>query len=288
MIELSIPEIGESAENVKDRIITILSDEYPLTIMQLFNKIKKNYNLSITYQAVRKAVDSLIRKKILIKDNKLYKIDKEWILETKSFFDSLLLRYEQGKRSIKIIPDFLKENYAVYTFDNLLALDVFWGDVMLNWINNLKDKEPKEYIACGHYAWWMLINLGRETKIFNDFKENKINSFFLLLKDNNLNQWAVNIYRELDLNSQIFVDESEDEMMGLNIMGDNIIQVYYDKKILNKLQNFFANYKNINDANIESITKLANEKCNLKFVFYRDKNLAKSLRELHKKKFRKE
>jgi len=223
MIELSIPEIGERAENVKDRIIMILSDEYPLTIMQLFRKIKRNYNLSITYQAVRKAIDTLIRKKIIIKKDKTYRINKEWILETKTFFDSLLLRYEQGKRSINVSPEFQKEDYAIYHFDNLLDLDIFWGEVMLNWLNNIKDKEPKEYIACGHYAWWMLINLGRETKIFHSFNEAGIKSYFMFWNDNQMNKWAVNIYKKLGLNSKILSKTNEDELRGINIMGNNII-----------------------------------------------------------------
>ena len=283
MIEISLPQIGESAESVKDRVITILSEEYPLTTMQLYLKIKRNYNLSVTYQAVRKAIESLMDKKILKREEKSYKINKQWIFETKSFFDSLLLKYEEGRKFLKISPEFNKDNYSIYTFNTLLDLDNFWGDIMLYWVDHIKSEEPREFIAVGHYSWWMLINFGRETKIFEYYNKKKIKSSFILWKNNCLNKWAIKIYKNLKLKCSISENKQEDEHSSINVMGDTIIQVQYDKKIIEKLRRFFEQNKSIQEAKIEEITKLAHAPCEIKFILYKNKSLAKTLRESYKK-----
>jgi len=283
MIEISLPQIGESAESVKDRVITILSEEYPLTTMQLYLKIKRNYNLSVTYQAVRKAIESLMDKKILEREEKSYKINKQWIFETKSFFDSLLLKYEEGRKFLKISPEFNKDNYSIYTFNTLLDLDNFWGDIMLYWADHIKSEEPREFIAVGHYSWWMLINFGRETKIFEYYNKKKIKSSFILWKNNCLNKWAIKIYKNLKLKCSISENKQEDEHSSINVMGDTIIQVQYDKKIIEKLRRFFEQNKSIQEAKIEEITKLAHAPCEIKFILYKNKSLAKTLRESYKK-----
>ena len=77
MLELSIPQLGEESKNVKDLVFTILSHEQPLSIIQLTNKIKKQYRVNITYQAVRKAVDMLVEKEALTKKGKVYSINKK-------------------------------------------------------------------------------------------------------------------------------------------------------------------------------------------------------------------
>ena len=74
MIELSIPQKGEETRNVKDLVFTILTEEKNLSLIELTNRIQRNYNISVTYQAVRKAVDKLNQQGVLEKIGKKYKI----------------------------------------------------------------------------------------------------------------------------------------------------------------------------------------------------------------------
>ena len=59
-----------------------------------------------------------------------------------------------------------KENYAVYTLHNLLDLDNFWDEIILYLADHTKDKS---YLSATNYAWWMILNLGRETKLFDNY-----------------------------------------------------------------------------------------------------------------------
>jgi hypothetical protein len=276
MIEISIPELNEDTKKVKDIVITILAEEHPLTLIQIAKKIKKKHNLLVSYQGVRKALDHLVSKKILDKTNKQYQLNKSWVLKSKRFFDNILTNFETGKQAFQFSPKKALKDYAVYSFSNLLDLDVFWGEVMLYWAEHNKT-EKKVFIGLGHYAWWFLINLGRETKIFELFQKNKVKSKFICLKDVPLNHWAINLYKEAGVSTQIIEAKHVDENSGLNIMGDTIIQVSYDKKLLEKVQEFYNKTKSVHQASPKEITKLAHMQGDIKFTIFKNKILARSL-----------
>jgi len=281
MLELSIPQLGEESKHVKDLVFTILSQEPSQSIMQLTNKIKRNYNLGITYQAVRKAVDALHSQNVLKKTNKTYSINKEWVLKLKSFFDKLLTTYET-KTPIKLFHnEFAKEDYAVYTFNNLLDLDNFWGDIMAYWADHEKGK--KEFVAYSHYSWWFLINLGSETKLFNYYNKKKIKSYILFLKDVPLNHWGASLYESIGVKMKVVTDKKIDDDTGLNILGSTVIQVKYPKNILNSLKHIYHKYKTAQDVPPSEITKLAHETGDIKFIMFKNPSIAKNLRETYKK-----
>ncbi len=281
MIELSIPQLNEESKNVKDLVVTLLSREQPLSIIELVNKIRKEYVLSVTYQAVRKAVNGLERQKILEKEAKTYRINKQWVLQTKSFFDKLLTTYET-KVPLKLFNvEMAKEDYAIYTFTNLLDLDFFWGDVQSYWIDH--EKENKEFFSYCYYPWWLLINLGQETKIFDYFKTKRIKSTIILASNTPLSRWAAGIYKELEVGIKILSKKAEGPLVDLNILGDTVIQVRYPEKLAQKIKILFEKSKNLQDISLKEITKLAHEQAEIKFVLFKNPSIAKSLRETYNK-----
>ena len=274
MLELSIPQLDENSKNTKDIVFTILTRQHPLSLIQIHNKIKQQYNLGITYQAVRKSVDTLHTQGVLDKQGKEYSIKKEWILNLKSFFDKLLTKYETGKQLHTFRNELAKENYAVYTFNNLLDLDNFWGNIMNYWANH--EKNNKNYLSIVHYHWWMIINLGKETALFENFKKKNIKSTFITLKKAPLNNWAKKIYQNYGMHTKS--KTSKNKYVDINVLGDTIIQVEYPKKIANKIEDFFKKYKNLQEVSPRTITQLAHKPCEIKFIMFKSSEIAQNLR----------
>ncbi len=279
MLKLTIPQLTEETRETKDLIFTILTKESNLTYMQIYNRIKKSYNISITYQAVRKAVDSLNKEDLLKKQDRKYSISKDWLINLKLFIDKTLTKYETGKEIHEFTEELAKEDYAVYTFNNLLDLDNFWGDIMIYWADH--EKENKEFLGYGHYGWWFLINLGRETKIFEYYKKIGIKSSYLFFKNLPLNRWGANLYKEIGVKVKT-IDKNDDENIGINILGDTVIQVKYPEKIIKNVRTFFKKYKSIQEMSPKEITSIAHEECEIKFIMFKNKEIAKSLMEKYK------
>lgn len=82
MTNISLLDMGKiKKRSVRETIISILSREFPLSIKKIYNKVKKEYNLNVTYQAVFKIIKEMIEDNILEKFDKEYKLNISWIKE---------------------------------------------------------------------------------------------------------------------------------------------------------------------------------------------------------------
>ena len=285
MIELSIPQPGEETRNAKDMVFSILTVEQPLSIIELVNRIKKNYNAGITYQAVRKAIDRMHAQAVLHKQKKKYSISKEWVFQLKSFFDQLLTTYDSGKEIHAFTSDLAKENYAVYTLPTLYDLDNFWGDILKYLVDHLKPEEKRIAINYGHYTWWMMANLGRETRLYEYHKKKKVDTYFIFFRDLPLNKQSTKIYESLGHKVRVIEDKKIDEAVAVNILGDTVLQVKYPKEIVGKIRRFFEKYKNTEEMSMKELTEIVHVPCEIKFIMFRNPTIAQNLRETYLKKY---
>lgn len=288
MIELSIPQPGETSRQAKDLIFTILSKENSQSLIQLYNNIKKNYNVSITYQAVRKAVELLVEQEVLIKHEKKYSLSKEWVLQLKGFFDELLVSFDSTKSVHKFSSDLVKDNYASYTLHSLFDLDVFWGDVLKHVVDTIGKDGSRISVNYGHYTWWMLINLGRETKLYEYFKKQRIKTYFVWLRDLSLNHFTADLYTKIGHTSLVVEDNSVDSAVSFNTVGDTVIEIRYPKKLIIKLKKYFEKFSSLQTADMKLITDIAHEPHDIQFIVYKNKELAQSINEKYIKYFEKD
>ncbi|MFH1849722.1 MAG: hypothetical protein ABH879_06050 [archaeon] len=285
MIELSIPQLGENSKNTKDLVFTVLSQDQPLSLIELYNRIRCQYSVGVTYQAVRKAVDNLAGQAVLLKEGKKYRISKGWVLQLKSFFDNLLVNYEKGKNIHAFTKQATSENYSVYTLSSLFDLDNFWADILYYVLRNIKDDEERVSVNYGHYAWWMLVNLGQETRLYREYRRQKVDVSFILFRDLPLNKYAAEIYRTLGHKATIAEDPSVDELLAINTIGDTIIQVKYPASIVRTVRAFFEKHTT-ETLNSQELAKIVHTPCEIKFILFRNRVMVQSLNERFLKHFR--
>jgi pyrimidine operon attenuation protein/uracil phosphoribosyltransferase len=79
-MKISLVEMGKTKKrNVREAIISILSREYPLNVKKIFSRVKKEYALDVTYQAVFNMMKEMIDDGILEKSERDYKLNIGWI-----------------------------------------------------------------------------------------------------------------------------------------------------------------------------------------------------------------
>jgi len=94
-------------KSTKDTIIEILSSEWPLSLNKIYNRTKKKYGISVTYQATHKAVNELVAGGALKKENREYQLSVDWINKIERFGKKLREDYlkkdfsEAGKESVE-------------------------------------------------------------------------------------------------------------------------------------------------------------------------------------------
>lgn len=140
-MKISIVQMGKTRKrNVREAIISILSKEFPLNIKKIYNRVRKEYSLNVTYQAVFNMVKEMLEDGILEKSEREYRLNMNWIKNLKIELDMIMKKY----------------NYA--------------GDEMLNRIQDNINKfvlkvgpKVKEYLG-GRKSLVLGINMGTGTR----------------------------------------------------------------------------------------------------------------------------
>ncbi|MEK6825329.1 MAG: hypothetical protein AABY00_00930 [Nanoarchaeota archaeon] len=280
MIEIHIPQAGEETKTGKDIVFSILSQQQPLSAIGIVRIARREYHVGLTYQAIKKAIDTLVQQKVLEKEEYTYRINKHWLMNVKRTVDSLLTSYDSGKQIKSFTTDFSKDQYAVYTLANLFDLDNFWDDILIHLTQHFQPKEHRSFVAQVHYTWWLLINLGKETRLFEGFKKDKIPSYNSVLYNTPLNKWTERFYKNMGVHFKLGKEKpKEEEIVDVNVVGDNVIQVHYPKEIVKQLAEFYQKYKTPEEMSLRELTTIVHTPCEIKFTVFKNSEIAQSLRE---------
>jgi hypothetical protein len=122
-------------------IIEILSNEWPLTAKQIYNRLKRNYGLSVSYQAIHKHLKQMEKEKILIKNERNLSLNPNWVESKKTFFERL--RKSLGKENYE-------EGRSVF-FCCETFIDV--AKFVLTEFINLPNPENKPFVSLVYHAW---------------------------------------------------------------------------------------------------------------------------------------
>jgi len=85
---------------VKDVIVNVLKSQWPLSLKEIYFAVVKQYCLSVSHQAVFKALKNLVENKVLVKQERKYCLSIEWIRGVKQFGISLEEAYTQPEEGL--------------------------------------------------------------------------------------------------------------------------------------------------------------------------------------------
>ncbi len=68
---------------VKDAVVGVLSQDWPLSLKQIYFTILRRYSMTVSQQAVYKALKQLVENKVLVKKERKYALSIDWIRSLK-------------------------------------------------------------------------------------------------------------------------------------------------------------------------------------------------------------
>ena len=259
---MALPSLSNSP--TKEKIIELLSNRWPLTAKKIYRSLLKEYNLSITYQAIHKSLQELIQNSILEKTKEGYQISKEWIKNLGNFSKKIEeeLSSEKQKKEIKTMQKFIFENHSEFV--------KFTIDFMEETIK--KEKKLKITFLYRHVPYPNVISREDIQRLKSIMPKTKWT--ILSRYSTPLDLWHAKLWKNFGVFAKTGADISEDRVI---IINNHIIHAYVPNKSIKKWDDSYA----INKASEFDITETMEAISNSKFktiaTLFEDKELARFL-----------
>jgi predicted transcriptional regulator len=238
-----IPFTGGN-QRVRDHILVILSEDFPLTPKALFTRVSKQ-GKEVSYQAVHKTIKQMVEKKILLKTDKGYRIAPEWVQHAKEYIQ-LLEKTFQHTPSVKKVLDQLPKPITLH-FTRYSELCVFVAQLLVEYREMKKMRMP-HYVILWH-IWWPLKFDFSMWELFNKMDDQNPDNRVVVSNDTRYDKLLGKYYRLSNSADRLIVGLPLSERVEEDIMvrGDLVIQVRYSDETRKELHRIFTRIRSLID-----------------------------------------
>lgn len=251
---------------VKEAIIDILSIDWPLSLKEIYSRLKSKYGVSVTYQAAHKHLHNLVEEKIVSDAQNKYSLDLNWIKSSNDKFAHLEKSYTKQK--------FTQQLPRKIIFNSYYEMYSFVEDALFNKLIPTLGK-PVCFID---RHWWNTTILTKEqVRKLEEITKN--NEYYCMAKCNGpLDNIFMNFWKSYGMH--VKTEEDLQVEHGTIIIGDIFIQILYPKdfqKVMDELANSAATLAEINLKKMQ--TELVYRKTEIIFLITEDKEIAERIRQ---------
>jgi len=264
-----LPEFGK--KSTKELIIDVLQFDQPLTLTKIMNVMKKKFGVSVTFQGVRKATNQLVENGVLEKTGKEYMISKEWVWKLRDFAEQLqesLFAEKNKVREVQTVSDDLK----VYTFDNMIELDVFVNILIGRWF---EESPGSTYYQQAGHAYFMMGHMEEETKILEKMKKFNVDFYTLTGGKTPLDKWAASYYKNQEFHYESGAGNTN---RYFAIYNDNVFQWETPPELTEAIDAVYTKAKDFKNLNVVALTHLFRKQTTLKVTVMKNAVIAEQLR----------
>jgi DNA-binding PadR family transcriptional regulator len=257
------PQIG--SDSIKDNIITLLSNEPPLTIKEIHSRISKNKTIS--YQAIFKTLKQLDSDGVLEKKGTKYIISQKWIEQLKKFVNNLSEKTNYTQISESQIMEF----DTLYLFFETM-LDLFSSDILF--------KECSHKFGGGiiRHLWWPLSFNDRQFEKFK-YMGTAHDSYLVTTQNTNIDYLLKSYYEKTGFKGvKLGVDYKSEE--DIVTVGDYVIQIFFEPQMKDRIDKLYSNAQDLADAiKNDILEEILSKKTKIKVVLTKNPPLTKIYRE---------
>jgi len=275
MVDIGLPTVESLDKSTKDYVLSVLASEYPLSVTKIYNKIKKKFGVSITYQAVHKTLGTLLKSGIVAKEGKLYKLERAWIDRTAQFFDDLKSYY--GGENKKKLPNILEiragKDVQILNFNSYMEADNFRFRLQHAYL--MADEGEHPY--CVHVHHLKRAFFSPTTYMMEGQKKLK-NSFVLVQGHTPIDVWCEQFFkktRDYRVNYDIPCPNNTEVF----VLGDITLELHAPADLWEDFDDFYNKAQTVSKIDVyDFLNNIFLKKRKVQVVVYNDKSFSEKAR----------
>jgi len=265
-----------SENSLRNAVLTILTAKYPLSARELYETIKCDHVKLATYPAVYKTLKVMTRESKLIKQNRSFLINIEWVKDLRKFAEKVEEEYVQKMHLPNL--DEIKENDShTLKFSTLTEADSFRKRFQMQYFGQAK--QPS-YCAFYNHLRSPVVYSERSFKGISAIQGTRMKCFLVVKGNTAIDKWCADFYTSDKLMFAVTGADTKMDVSETLILGDVIVQMYIDKRIEALIDDIYKKAKTIDSINVPEFYKKTYEKHgDVKFVIFRNTAVAEQLRQ---------
>ncbi|MFZ4648794.1 MAG: hypothetical protein ACOYMB_04175 [Patescibacteria group bacterium] len=255
----------------------------PTLMLDLVKKLQED-RPKTTKQAVYAALRVLKQGEEIITYKGIASLNLSWLNSMASYFAFARHNYIKGEVAQENFIDLEDKEKIKYYFQNAIKGDIFWTHALYLIIERSETSEP--FYLYNPHEWFLLARQENELQVFKTVirKGHKVllttgNSTFL---DRHVKNFFDNEKSQYHSLEKPLFDENN---YYLNIIGDYLIEVWIDKKVADKMDNFYKENKEWKENIPEELKKIIDTESKMKIVISRNHDKTEKIKKSLKKYF---
>ena len=233
----------KNATSTREKIISILAADWPLTGKEIYNKLSKENGFTATYQAVHKTVSQMAETRVLSKIGSQYQLDKDWIENLHQFSKNLKTAYiENGKR-----PELNQElnGTTKWIFDNYSEMCVELAKLFAS--RKLVGNNKSEGIGVMRHCPWTLEFKFIDFNLVRDMMKNNSGGYMISQENTPFDRWVKKQFLAAGGNGVLLGQTNLNLKKDLIIHGEYILEIQYSEKMKKDLDEIYSKIENLGD-----------------------------------------
>ena len=247
----------------KDHILSVLTQEWPLSAKEISLRVQKESSKEVSYQAVHKLLNSLLDDKILIKQDNKYLINNSWVLSQDELLQKLSKNLSRG--------DVLSPLNQELVFNSIYECDTFLAN-----LKSILSPGKDDELALIWYHFWIPLFFSKNT--YKTMKEILTGSKFYAITPNDspIDKWCADFWGKLGINKKVGVKDVPN--ISMLIFSDLILQVFYPVEIKKALDEVYNSTDDPSKLDIDNFfTTVFEKKTRIPVLISKNKEVADEL-----------
>jgi len=265
------PQLGvEKKSGTRDLIIEVLSEQWPLSTKEIFNKIKKDSSFSGSYQAVHKVLLQMVESDVLKREEKKFQFNKEWIDKIKRFSTEFSFAYSTKQKTLYSSIS-KKENFNL-AFDTPRDMSEFLIKEFLQYPN----PEKKLGVILSRNCYPIIgLSIDEVSPLLNAF--GSVPWYIILKGDTLCDKIFSKPFRLIGAKFRYGIDFSSPH--DFFVLSDHICQIYWPEELIKAWAEEIKRTKKISGFDIKKWFDLVYEKRGkVHLIVSKNKGVADGLR----------
>jgi predicted transcriptional regulator len=257
-------------KSTADYIIEILSENWPLTTKQIYNRLKRSYGVSVSYQAVHKQLKKMLEEKMITKNEKTFLLSYTYIKKLSSY--SKKLESSLRKES--------KDGSTVLVLDSLIDCGKFLINEFLSNKGKYPNPENKDSVCMWTHAWPIVGASPEEHETMKKIMK-ETTHWNVCVHSTFLDKVTSNYVKKLG--KKVVLNKKFSMKPDTFVQGDFILQAHFPEDLEKEMHQLYTKIKSERDFDMKKMFDFGSKKYGVKIVIFKNQELADSLREEAKK-----